>query len=171
MKYFQTEYSENSITYWPAYEAGKNGMIFFIVLGSLFITASIWVLLDNPSKNTYLEILVALPLVVFALCAVCSYIFRIMRTKIVVSREGIGYFENNHAKKRQINWKEVSAVYFSQDPWYGRKSCRIFFITASSLKPSENGPCNFVLPVASVDKQKLLQLIPNYLWKNNPWQS
>ena len=171
MKRFQTEYSENSITYWPAYEAGKIGMIFLVVLGTLFIATSIWALLDNPSRKTSLEILVAFPLVVVALCSAFSFVFRTMHTKIVVSKEGIGCFKSIVAVEKQISWKEVSAVYFSQDPWYGRKSCRIYFYKSLSPKLHEKDTCDFVLPVASVDEQKLLQLIPNHLWKNNPWYS
>ena len=34
MKRFQTEYSENSITYWPFYEAGKIGII-YLILGNV----------------------------------------------------------------------------------------------------------------------------------------
>lgn len=168
MKRFQAEYSENSITYWPAYEAGKIGIIFFVVIGTLFIATSIWTLLDNPSRKTYLGILVAFPLVVVALCSVFSLILRTMHTKIVVSKEGIGYFKSNVAIEKQISWKEVSAIYFSQDLWYGNKSCRIVFNKSLSPKLHEKDICDFVLPVSSVDEQKLLQLIPNHLWKNNP---
>ena len=48
MKKIQAEYFENSITYWPTYEVR---IIALIVLGTLFIATSIWVLLDNPSKT------------------------------------------------------------------------------------------------------------------------
>ena len=137
MKRFQAEYSENSITYWPAYEAGKIGIIFFVVIGTLFIATSIWTLLDNPSRKTYLGILVAFPLVVVALCSVFSLILRTMHTKIVVSKEGIGYFKSNVAIEKQISWKEVSAIYFSQDLWYGNKSCRIVFNKSLSPKLHE----------------------------------
>ncbi len=51
MKRFRTQYSENSITYWPSYEAGVIGIIFLVVLGTLFVTTAIWTLLDNPSKK------------------------------------------------------------------------------------------------------------------------
>jgi hypothetical protein len=74
MKKFQAEYSENSITYWPTYEAGKVGIIALIVLGTLFIVTSIWALLDNPSKTTALEIVVAFPLVVFVLYLATRYL-------------------------------------------------------------------------------------------------
>ena len=72
------------------------------------------------------------------------------------------------AIEKQINWDEVSVVYFSQDPWYGTKSCRIFFNKEQPHEPREKDKCDFVLPISSVDEQKLQQLIPNYLWKNNP---
>ena len=168
MKRFQAEYSENSITYWPTYEAGKVGIIALIVVGSLFIATSIWVLLDNPSRITALEILVAFPLVVFALYCAGRYLSRVMYTKIVVSKEGIVYFKNNTAIEKQISWDEVSAVFFSQDPWYGRKICKIFFDKAPSQELNEKDKCDFVFPVSSVDEQKLLHVIPKYLWKNNP---
>lgn len=171
MKRFQTEYSENSITYWPAYEAGKIGIIFLSVLGTLFIATAIWILFDNPSRETQLETQVALPIVVFVLCIVLRYTYRTMHTKIVISKAGIAYFKNNVAIEKRINWEEVSAVYFSQDPWYGRKSCRIFFKKISSQRPRELDKCDFVLPVYSVNEQKLLQLIPKSLWINNPWYS
>ena len=91
-----------------------------------------------------------------------------MYTKIVVSTEGIVLFKNNVAIEKQISWCEVSAVYFSQDPWYGRKLCRIFFNKEQSHELREKDKCDFVLPISSVDEQKLQQLIPNYLWENNP---
>ena len=169
MKRFQTEYSENSITYWPAYEAGKIGIIFLVVLGTLFVTTAIWTLIDNPSRETQLETQVALPIVVFVLCVMLRYTYRTMHKKIVISNTGIAYFKNNVAAEQQIEWKDVEAVYFCQDPWYGRKSCRIFFSKTSSPKIHKKDACDFVLPVASVDEQKLLQLIPNHLRKNNPW--
>ena len=168
MKKFQTEYSENSITYWPTYEAAKVGMIALIVLGTLFIATSIWVLLDNPSKTTALEIVVAFPLVVFVLYLTTRYLSRMMYSKIVVSTEGIVYFKNSVTIKKQISWSEVSAVYFSQDLWYGRQSCRIFFNKEQSQQCCEKDSPDFVLPISSVDEQKLQQLIPDYLWKNNP---
>ena len=171
MKRFQTEYSENSITYWPFYEAGKIGIISLVVLGTLFVTTAIWTLLDNPSRETRLETQVALPIVVLVLCVVLRYIYRTMHKKIVISNTGIVYFRNNVAVEKQIGWKDIEAVYFSQDLWYGRKSCRIFFKKQSSQIPREIDKCDFALPVNSVDEQKLLQLIPRYLWKNNPWCS
>lgn len=169
MKRFQAQYSETSIIYWPVYEAGKIGIIFLVVIGTLFITPSIWILLDNPSGKTCLKTLVAFSLVVIALYSASRLIFRTMHTKIVVSKEGIVYFKSNGVIKKQISWKEVLAVYFNQDPWYGRKSCRIFLNNSLSSKLHEKGACDFVLPIASVDEQKLLHLIPSYLWKNDPW--
>ena len=127
MKRFQAEYSENSITYWPIYEAGIIGRIFLVVLGTLFITTFIMILLDNPSSATFWGILVIFPLVIAALYYAFSYISRTMYTKIVVSTEGIVFFKNNDAIEKQICWSEVSAVYFSLDPWYGRTSCRLVF--------------------------------------------
>ena len=168
MKRFQAEYSENSITYWPIYEAGKIGRIFLVVLGTLFITTFIMILLDNPSSATFWGSLVIFPLVVAALYYAFCYISRTMYTKIVVSTEGIVFFKNNNALEKQICWSEVLAVYFSQDPWYGRTSCRIFFNKDQPQEPSVKDKCDFVLPVSSVDEQKLLQVIPKYLWKNNP---
>ena len=168
MKRFQAESSENSITYWPFYEAGKIGRIFLVVLGTLFITTFILILLDNPSSTTFWGTLVIFPLVVAALYYAFSYISRTMYTKIVVSTAGIVFFKNNNAIEKQICWGEVSAVYFSQDPWYGRKSCRIFFNKEQPHDPSEKDKCDFALPISSVDEQKLQQLIPNYLWKKNP---
>ena len=100
MKKFQAEYSENSITYWPTYEAGKVGIIALIVLGTLFIVTSIWALLDNPSKTTALEIVVAFPLVVFVLYLTTRYLSQMMYSKIVVSAEGIVYFKDSVASKK-----------------------------------------------------------------------
>jgi len=168
MKRFQAEYSENSITYWPIYEAGKIGKIFLFMLGALLIATVILILLNNPSSAIFWGIMVILPLVVAALYYALSYISRTMYTKIVVSTEGIVFFKNNNAIEQQICWGEVSAVYFSQDPWYGRKSCRILINKEQPQEPIEKDKCDFVLPISSVDEQKLQQLIPNYLWKNNP---
>lgn len=171
MNRFQTEYSENSITYWPSYEAGKIGIIFLIVLGTLFVTTAIWTLLDNPSRETQLETWVALPIVVFVLCVVFRYTYRTMNKKIVISNTGIVYFRNNVTVEIQIGWNDIDAVYFSQELWYGRRSCSIFLKKISSQSPCENDKCDLVLPVYSVDEQKLLQLIPKCLWANNPWYS
>ena len=168
MKKFQAEYSENSITYWPTYEAAKVGMIALTVLGTLFIVTSIWALLDNPSKTTASEIVVAFPLVVLVLYLAARYLSRMMYSKIVVSTEGIVYFKDSIARKKQISWSEVLGVYFHQDPWYGRKTCRIFFKKEQAHEPREKDRPNFVLPISSGDEQKLQQLIPNDLWGNNP---
>jgi len=168
MKRFQAEYSENSITYWPIYEAGKIGKIFLFMLGALLIATFILILLNNPSSATFWGIMVILPLVVAALYYALSYISRTMYTKIVVSTEGIVFFKNNNAIEQQRCRGEVSAVYFSQDPWYGRKTCRIFFKKEQVHEPCEKDRPNFVLPISSVDEQKLQKLIPNDLWGNNP---
>ena len=170
MKRFQTEYSENSITYWPFYEAGKIGIISLVVLGTLFVTTAIWPLLDNPSRETRLETQVALPIVVLVLCVVLRYIYRTMHKKIVISNTGIVYFRNNVAVEKQIEWEDVESVYFAQDSWYGRKSFRIFLKKISFQSPRKIDKCDFVIPVNSVDEQKLLQLIPKGLWANNPWR-
>ena len=169
MKRFQTEYLENSITYWPTYKAGRIGIILLVVLGLIFIATSIWTLLDNTSRNTRLEILMALPFVVLVLWVAFNFVVRTMQTKIVVSKEGIMRFQNNSAIEKQISWDDVSSVYFCQDLWYGTKSCRIYFTKTIHPKTNEKDSCDFVLPVNSVDEQKLLQLIPKCLWKNNPW--
>ena len=163
MKRFQTEYSENSITYWPAYEVGKIGLIYFIVLGILLLTTFIWILLDNPSRETQLFALVALPIVVFVLLVVFRYTYRTMYKKIVVSNTGIEYFKNNVAAKKQIRWEDIEAVYFSQDPWYGRKSYRIIFKKEISQSPRKGDKCDFAIPVDAIDEQKLLQFIPRHL--------
>lgn len=169
MKRFQTEYSENSITYWPVYEAGRTGILFFIVLGTLFVATSIWVLLDNPSRGTRLGTLAALSIVAVALYAIIRLISRVMDTKIIVSTKGIVCFKGDASIEEQISWENVSAVYFAQDSWYGRKSCRIHLKKASSSELHINDPCDFVLPVSSVDEKKLLQFVPSHLWKNDPW--
>ena len=171
MKQYQTEYSENSVTYWPSYTAGRIGIVLLLVIGILFIITSVWTLLDNPSKETQLEIQVAFPIVVIALCAIFRIIYRTMHVKIVISNTGIGYYKNNVVAEQQILWKDISAVYFNQEHWYGRKTCKIFLTKTSSLTPCKKDKCDFVLPVCSVDEQKLVQLIPAYLWKNNPWYS
>ncbi len=166
MKRLQAEYSENSITYWPAYEAGRVGIIALIVIGALFVITAIWTLLDDPSKETCIETLVALPIVVLALCVVLRYTYRIMHKKIVVSNKGIVCFRNNVAIEEQVSWEDVEAVYFCQELWYGRKSCRIFLKKPSSHPLKKGGNCDFVLPIVSVEENKLFQFIPNNLWKN-----
>ena len=171
MKQFQTKYSKDSITYWPSYEVGRIGIIFFLLLGILFIATSIWTLLDNTSRETRLELQVALPIVVVALCAMLRFVYRTMHTRIVVSNTGIEYFKNDNVAEKQISWGDVAAVYFIQEPWYGRKTCRIFLNNGASQNSCEMDKCDFVLPVNSVDERKLLQLIPDYLWKNNPWEN
>ena len=107
MKRFQAKYTENSITYWPTYEVGKIGIIFFVILGSLFVALALWVLLDNSSKKTFLQFLIALPLAVVALYVVISFMFRIMHAKIVVSTEGILYFKYDGLIEKQISWENV----------------------------------------------------------------
>lgn len=171
LKRFRTEYYENSITYWPNYEIGKIGIISLIVIGTLFITTAIWTLLDNPSRETRLETQAALPIVVFVLYAVLRYTYRTMHKKIVISNTGIVYSQNNVKADKQIGWNDIEAVYFSQELWYGRKTCRIFFKKTTSQMLHEKDKCDFVLPVYSVEEQKLLTLIPKYLWANNPWYS
>ncbi len=166
MKRFQAEYSENSITYSPTYEAGRIGMIFLSVIGTLFIATAICILLDHSTNGTKLAMLVVLPIAATILYVALRYLYQVMHIKIVVSNTGIIYYANKNAEEKQIWWKDVEEVYFSQDPWYGRKSCRIFYSKAQT----QNAPCDFVLPVYDVDEQNLLQLIPSHLWKNRPWQ-
>lgn len=168
MKKIQAKYSENSIIYWPSYAAGRIGIIYLGVVGIPFIATLIWTLLDNPSNEARLETQMALPLVVIALCTVFSLIYRKMHTKIIVSSTGIEYFKNDNVAEKKIKWEDVSAIYFKQELWYGRKTCRIFLKNSGSLTFGKNNKCDFVLPVYSVDEQKLLQLIPDYLWKNHP---
>ena len=170
IKRFQAEYSENSITYWPIYEAGKIGIIYLTVLGILFVTTSIWILLDNPSRQTCLETQIALPIGVLALCILLGYIYRTMYKKIVVSNEGIICYKNNDRVEKHILWEDVELVYFRQDSWYGRKSCKIFLKNTSFKSPRETQKCDFAFPVNSVDEHKLLQLVPDCLWANHPWR-
>ena len=168
MKRFRAEYSENRIAYWPTYEAGKIAKIFIVLVGAVFIATSILVLLDNSSRITQVEIMVALPLVIVSFLCAFIYISRIMYTKIVVSAEGIVSYKSNGVIEKQISWGEVSAVYFSQDHWYGRTSCWIYLDKAHESMYEEKDKCDFVLPVSFVDEEKLLQVIPNHLWKNRP---
>ena len=169
MKRFKTEYSESSITYWPTYEAGIIGIIFFVVLETAYVVTAICILLDNTSRGPRLATLFTLPISVCVLYVVLCYIYRTMHMKITVSAAEITYMKNNVAEEEKIEWSDVETVCFYQDPWHGRKSCRIFLNEESSKKCDKKDACDFVLPVASVDEQKLLQLIPNHLWKNNPW--
>lgn len=171
MKRIQSEYSENGITYWPSYEAGRIGLIFFSVLGTLFIATSILALLDNPSRETRSGILIALPIVVIALCATLRFVYRAMQIKFVVSDAGIAYFENTAVPKTQISWEDVTGIYFEQELWHGRKSCKIILNEALYPAHLTKDGCVFILPVYSVDTQILLKFIPNHLWKNHPWYS
>ncbi len=167
MKRFKTEYSEKSITYWPTYEAGKIGIVFSSIIGTIFVATAIWTLLDNPSHGTQVITSVAIPVVVLVLCVVLRYLYRTVHIKIVVSDIGITYFKNNIPEEK-FEWNDIDAIYFYRDPWYGRKSCRILLKKGSSPKRNKKNACDFVLPVYSVDEQKLLQLIPHHLQKNDP---
>ena len=169
MKRFQSEYSENRVTYWPYYEVGKIGIISLIVLGTLFVTTAIWTLLDNPSREMRLETQVALLIVFLVLCVVLRYTYRTMHKKIVVSTQGIVWFRNNVAIEKHVGWNDIEAIYFRQELWYGRRSCRIFLKKISPQSQHENDKGYLTLPVSSVDEKKLLQLIPKCLWANNPW--
>ena len=169
MKIIQTEYSENSVTYWPVYKEGKIGIILSAIFGMLCVALGILILLDNSSKGTKLTILAALLIVIFVLLVGIRYIYRIMYMKIIVSDTEITYCKNNTADKKQILWENVESVYFNQDLWYGRKSLKIFCRKSENQKSAEKDICDCVLPVNAVDEQKLLQLIPNHLWKNQPW--
>jgi len=170
MKKNMTVYSDNSITYWPFYEAGRIGVIYFLVIGIIFIAISLQTLSDNISKGTRLCIIVVIPVVVIALLVICSFIFRAMHKKIVVSNTGVEYSNKYTKSENKICWEEVSAVCFTQEHWYGRKSCKIFLKKKTFQKPQKNDKYDILLPVNSVDEQKLLQFIPEYLWKNNPYQ-
>lgn len=170
MKRFQTEYSESSVAYRPFYEAGKIGIISLVVLDALFIATAVWTLVDNPSREMCLVIPIVILIAVCVLCIVFRYIYRAMHEKIIVSNTGIVYFRNNVAVEKQIEWEDVESVYFAQDSWYGRKSFRIFLKKISFQSPRKIDKCDFVIPVNSVDEQKLLQLIPKGLWANNPWR-
>lgn len=75
MKRFEAKYSENSITYWPYYESGKVGIIYLTLIGTLFVGAAIWTLLDNPSrKNTYSNADISSDGAPFAMCCVLLYL-------------------------------------------------------------------------------------------------
>lgn len=72
MKRFKTEYSENSITYWPAYEAGIMAIIFVVVLGTACVVTAICILLDNTSRGTQLATQIALSISV--LCCMLYFV-------------------------------------------------------------------------------------------------
>ena len=168
MKNGKTRYSKNSITYWPSYEGGKIILIYFGALGILFIATLIWLMLENPSEEALLEVKIVLPIIVVAICALFSFVYRVMQTKITVSDVGIEYFKNDDNVEKVIPWEDISAIYFKQEQLsYGRKTCRVFLKNSTCLNKSHND-CDFVLPVYGVDINRLLELIPKHLWKNNP---
>ena len=171
MKQNRIEYSNNRIVYWPFYEAATVGVIYLLVIGALFIAASIWMLLDNPSSETNLGIQLIFLLGVVALCTTFRFVSRRMHTRIIISNEGIRYKNGNFQVEKQIRWDDVSLVYFCQEHWYGTKACKIFYKTTLSYEHHKKYKCDFLLPVYDVDEQKLLRFIPNYLWGNKPWHS
>ena len=164
MKQYQTNRSEDSITYQPALGAAKAVLVLLSVMEIIFVATTIWILSDNTAGSTRLGLLVAFPFVVAALSAAIVFIARRMRIKIVISTEGIEYYSSNGDLQTQIDWSEVSGVYFHQDPWRGMRSCRIF------LQKQATDANGLNIPVAAVDEGKLVQLIPNHLWQNKPWQ-
>lgn len=92
MKPYQTDHSENSITYQPALGAAKVVLILLSVMEALFVATTIWILSDNTADSTRIELLVAFPFVVAALSVAIVFIARRMRIKIVISTEGIEYY-------------------------------------------------------------------------------
>ena len=167
MKRFEAQYSENSITYWPYYESGKVGIIYLTLIGTLFVGAAIWMLLDNLSRETRIETQISLPTVLLLLCVAFYYIYRTMHVKIVVSDTGIKVFGKGVTIKKQIDWKDIQAVYFSQG-LYGRASLRLFVNKPPSQSYDKNNKCDFAISINSVDEKKLLQLVPKRLWANKP---
>lgn len=161
---------ENRIEFWPYYEAGMAGSIVLIVIGTLYVATAIWILLEETAtRETRLLTQVVLPIAVVALSVALRWIIHLMHTKIVVSNIGIEFFVNETVTQNCINWEDVAEVYFYQDNWYGTRACRIFLKKTISQKSTKAKKCDFAFSVCSVDEGKLLQFIPDYLWKNKPW--
>ena len=60
MKQFQAKHSKDSITYRPSYEAGRIGIILFLLLGILFIILSPFLLLG------FLSWFIVMPFITFS---------------------------------------------------------------------------------------------------------
>ena len=161
-------YSDNGITYWPCYAAGKALIILSSVCAVVFLLISLWTLLGNATAETQWKILISIPIVGIIWCMAYKISLRTMYTKIFISNTGVVYSNNRTNSKVQINWDDVIAIYFVQEQWYGRQSCKIYLKNTTCSMPQQNDPCDLVLPVSSVDKQKMLQVIPVHLQKNSP---
>ena len=168
MKRNETVYTNTSIEYWPSYEAGKIGIIYLSVLEAVFVAVSLWILLDGVLSTMHVMIFLAVVLSAVVYLTLLWFTRRMMVNRIKVTNIGIEIYSYLELRK-SIRWENVSVVLFHTDAWYGKKSCRIYLKRNNQIIPRNADPCDIVLPVFSVDEKKLLQLIPESLWKNNPW--
>ena len=165
MRQFEANCTDSSITYWPSYEAGKIGVIALSLLEVTLIADLLWALADKITVETRFGIIATVLISAAFYFLLCRFLIRRKYDQYVVSYVGIQYSNKYTKDIRQINWEDVSAVCFAQDRWFGRKSCRIHINKSFSA----DRPCDFILPVHSVNEQNLLQFIPDSLRKNNPY--
>lgn len=168
MKQSRTKYTEESVTYFPCYEAGKLGIIATTILGILAIAVFLLVLFGNYTSETVLFVMIASPLVILMLVLMLVGLIHQMRMKIVVSTDGIELFHGGNTPQKQVAWEDVSGVYFHKDGWYGREVCRIFLKSTFSLCSAGSSKCDFILPLYGAVLENILLLIPRHLWKNDP---
>lgn len=175
MTRFDVEYSSDSITYFPSYDGGKYGIIFFSILGVMFISTALWTLFDNSTNETRLEAIIALPIVIVLLCSLCRFLFITMHNKIVISNISIVQSNRYTAKETIIHWEDVSGVYFREEHWHGtRRLCDIHLKAPAAHAHNAHKRKNssvFTLPVCFGDERKIIQFIPKGIWLNTPWKT
>jgi len=169
MKEYKTIYMEDSIAYWPFHEAGIVGLIFLSILGGAYLVMAVWSLIDYCTMGTGLWVMITALIVIILSWKSYRYIFERIYVKFVVSNAGIECWKKNDVLECKVDWDDISAVYFAKRAYRGIPICKIIVkkdIPQMFLKISE---CTFLLPAQSVNEHQLLEFIPKYLWKNDPW--
>ena len=167
MKKHKAVYTEMDILYWPTYEVGLFAVSLLSVLGAI----SLIILVDAFMVNTDLGMAVVFFVITAVLLLFIHFALQTMYIEIKVSQTEILYKNKYSKAERQIRWDDVAKLFFWQDSWHGAKTCRIHLKKSAPEIITKESPCDFVLPVSSVDEKALLRFVPISLWGNFPWKS
>jgi len=170
VKHVETEYPD-AISYWPSLEAGKIGFLLVSILGFTFIINALWTLSDATTIGVKIKTIVVVSFAGIGLYMIFRKIYRAMYIQITISVDSIVIENKRTAFYRKISWEDVSEVYFHQENWFGRKTCRIYLKQDKMKEKKDFEASALVLPIFSVDENKLVEIIPKCLWKNHPWYS
>lgn len=153
-------YDNDSIIYWPHLKAGFIGRSFLWLIWGMVFLGDIWSLGEHVSIESIIsKLLVLIPLSLVT-CGLNGVIKRTSQIRIQISQKGI-LQENKYTNEvKEIRWENIGALYFVEDHWIGGKVCRIWLHDTVFDSTNKHGPCDFTLPVTTINIEKLMGFIP-----------